>query len=174
MALGYVFRSNDDVYLSLPKLITRLFAIVKNPVGVYGGYFVDEIILIRKDNAEIVNSKSSDITYPAYPSDFYPEFAQGNAYFLSADLANFVADSLILQPFRRLIADDILTAMLVESRINVFKFWVLADFDFDEKCSVCRDETEFKLHINVEIMHKVAENIRADRRLWEGLVKMCN
>ena len=100
--------------------------------------------------------KSSKVSVSKYPSNTYPTFAQGNAYALSVDMADTIAE-LAEQPYRKLIADDILIGLIMDQR-QARKVLIVSDFVFDSAPFVCSEDAIFHFDVTSEMISQFFEN----------------
>lgn len=152
----YTLRANDDVYLRLDDVYSSL----KNEqtYSIYAGYFLNDVKVLREEdeiNPDFI--KSSKVTISQYPADVYPTFTQGNAYILSQDLSSKVSQ-LIQQPWRKLIADDILTGLIIDSVPGVRRIHVESDFVPDGGRFECDEDSLWEFDVSEDMIRMFYDN----------------
>lgn len=178
----YTLRANDDVYLRLERTARLLFA-TGPPSRLYGGLFVDGAAM-RVPRAESVPrapdgvpddlwlraNKAWVVSRGAYPADAYPDFAQGNAYVLSWDLAEALAavgDAYHRSAVRDL-PDDVAAALLVDAAAGggERRLLVPADYAFEGRWTACSADAFWHFNLHPEHMYDLdlAEPGRSWRR----------
>ena len=100
-----------------------------------------------------------------------PNFAQGNAFVLSRDLAAEVAD-VARRPWVRLMADDVFVALLL-AKFRPREIAVQADYDFHGTYTKCRDDALWHFNIHPEHMYDLYHNHILGYNPCQGIVRFC-
>ena len=122
-------------------------------------------------------TKFCSVSFHQYPADVYPVFAQGNGYFLSADLALLVG-RLSEKPWLRgrWIADDIMTALTVSSGAtgaSLNTMGIDTVFAPDNGACVCRESALFYFDLSVESIRKLHGNFLDGKGYCGTGLEMC-
>jgi len=138
---------------------------------------VEDVKVLRPvDEWNPANKKSSAISRAVYPSDVFPTFAQGNAYILSLDLAEKVAEIGDAKSFGwyrfKLFADDVMVGLVMEAE-GANRLQIDADFRFDGANSQCSNENYFQFNVDLVSMRTIFDNDVEGRPHCHNVLEMC-
>ncbi|GMI40567.1 hypothetical protein TrCOL_g3623 [Triparma columacea] len=165
----YIARVNDDVYLRLGAVLRTLFSPPVLPASIYAGYFITSVSVLRPSPpppGSRAPVKNSAVNVSTYPSDVYPDFAQGNGYIISADLVPGLCEWI--RGRRERFADDIMVGLYMDG-VGATKVMVETDFVSDGGAFVCREESFWHFDVGEEIIRKIWDNEVNGRRRCEGI-----
>ena len=160
MGAFYVGRANDDVYLRLEPTKELLYK-AGPPARVFAGLFMSGMRVPRLEDIEIPpgqdpetwldSIKAWTVTRRQYPGEVYPLFAQGNAYFLSYDLAVKLQN---VGPWIYL-PDDVMTGLVVDAVTagNFRRVDVPTDYELEGLWTSCSDDSLWHFNIHPEHMY---------------------
>jgi hypothetical protein len=151
-----VLRANDDVYLDLLPVLIDMQK--RGPRGVYAGYFMHEVSILRPGAGE-GHGRSVIVNPGQYPFVRYPPFAQGNAVLVSRDVAEKVAALSRDVRYPRLPGDVAVGVVVSQMGPSVEPIHLAADFAPDGALVRCNDSSALHFDLPVQAMRDIHANV---------------
>lgn len=109
----YVLKSDDDVYVNIPRLLQWIDAAGSKMENVYAGITYSGIVVRDKKHRHYVSKE-------AVPYDYYPVFCKGSTFLLSKTLVVKIVD--LSKKIQRIIPDDAYIGLIMnELRVKPTK-----------------------------------------------------
>lgn len=184
----YILRSNDDVYIRLDETITRLTAKKEGliPSNIMMGLYIygNTMTVPRPETYKSTQEQLYEkykvwaFTLSDYPTETFPNFLQGNGLILSRDFAQELSNKA-KEPWFRLMADDIMIALILQHKIsqnhqntNIISDFQI-DYEFEGLYTLCHNDAMWHFNIHPEHMYDLYHNQLLGNSPCDGIIRFC-